>query len=132
MFIFAISDAAQRSKPPVAEPQRKAGRCTQRLCLCFLEQLPPASQGAERPPAALAGARQRADAARALDSRHIPSGNFSFPRTCHRLAAMATECTYQFSCPSCSALLQAVLKQALTSVQCGECFDVFDVQMPSL
>jgi len=41
------------------------------------------------------------------------------------------ECTYQFSCPSCSALLQAVLKQALTSVQCGECFDVFDVQMPS-
>ena len=29
---------------------------------------------------------------------------------------MATECTYQFSCPSCSALLQAVLKQALTSV----------------
>ena len=42
------------------------------------------------------------------------------------------ECTYQFSCPSCSALLQAVLKQALTSVQCGECFDVFDVQMPSL
>ena len=26
---------------------------------------------------------------------------------------------------------QAVLKQALTSVQCGECFDVFDVQMPS-
>ena len=45
---------------------------------------------------------------------------------------MATECTYQFSCPSCSALLQAVLKQALTSVQCGECFDVFDVQMPQL
>ena len=42
-----------------------------------------------------------------------------------------SECTYQFSCPSCSALLQAVLKQALTSVQCGECFDVFDVQMPS-
>lgn len=46
------------------------------------------------------------------------------------LAIMA-ESTYQFSCPSCSALLQAVLKQALTSVQCGECFDVFDVQMPS-
>ena len=41
------------------------------------------------------------------------------------------ESTYQFSCPSCSALLQAVLKQALTSVQCGECFDVFDVQMPA-
>ena len=44
---------------------------------------------------------------------------------------MAAECTFQFSCPSCSALLQAVLKQALTSVQCGECFDVFDVQMPT-
>ena len=29
-------------------------------------------------------------------------------------------------------VLQAVLKQALTSVQCGECFDVFDVQMPNL
>lgn len=42
------------------------------------------------------------------------------------------ESTYQFSCPSCGALLQAVLKQALTSVQCGECFDVFDVQMPNL
>lgn len=41
------------------------------------------------------------------------------------------ESTYQFSCPSCSALLQAVLKQTLTSVQCGECFDVFDVQMPT-
>ena len=40
--------------------------------------------------------------------------------------------TYQFSCPSCGALLQAVLKTSLTSVQCGECFDVFDVQMPSL
>jgi len=44
---------------------------------------------------------------------------------------MADSSTYQFSCPSCSALLQAVLKQALTSVQCGECFDVFDVQMPA-
>ena len=44
---------------------------------------------------------------------------------------MADQCTYQFSCPSCNALLQAVLKQALTSVQCGECFDVFDVQLPT-
>ena len=44
---------------------------------------------------------------------------------------MGDTSTYQFSCPSCSALLQAVLKQALTSVQCGECFDVFDVQMPA-
>lgn len=44
---------------------------------------------------------------------------------------MADQCTYQFSCPSCNALLQASLKQALTSVQCGECFDVFDVQLPT-
>jgi len=40
--------------------------------------------------------------------------------------------TYQFSCPQCSSLLQAMLKQELTSVQCGECLDVFDVQMPAL
>ena len=44
---------------------------------------------------------------------------------------MGDTSTYQFSCPSCSARLQAVLKQAMTSVQCGECFDVFDVQMPA-
>mmetsp|Transcript_30869 Transcript_30869/g.51079 ORF Transcript_30869/g.51079 Transcript_30869/m.51079 type:complete len:442 (-) Transcript_30869:285-1610(-) len=42
------------------------------------------------------------------------------------------QCTYQFSCPSCGSLLQAMLKQELTSVQCGECLDVFDVQLPSL
>ena len=40
--------------------------------------------------------------------------------------------TFQFSCPSCGALLQAVLKDNLTSVQCGECLDVFDVQKPSM
>ena len=40
--------------------------------------------------------------------------------------------TFQFSCPSCGALLQALLKENLTSVQCGECLDVFDVQMPNL
>jgi len=40
--------------------------------------------------------------------------------------------TFQFSCPSCGALLQAVLKDNLTSVQCGECLDVFDVQKPSI
>ena len=44
---------------------------------------------------------------------------------------MTDQSTFQFSCPNCSALLQAVLKQALTSVQCGECLDVFDVQMPA-
>ena len=43
-----------------------------------------------------------------------------------------SESTFQFSCPSCSALLQARLQSALTSVQCGECYDVFDVQMPHL
>lgn len=41
------------------------------------------------------------------------------------------ESTYQFSCPSCGSILQSVLKQELTSVQCGECYDVFDVQMPA-
>lgn len=46
------------------------------------------------------------------------------------MATQLNSSTHQFSCPSCRALLQAVLKQALTSVQCGECFDVFDVQMP--
>ena len=38
---------------------------------------------------------------------------------------------FQFQCPTCGALLQALLRQELTSVQCGECFDVFDVQMPA-
>ena len=42
------------------------------------------------------------------------------------------DATFQFSCPSCGALLQAVLKDSLTSVQCGECLDVFDVQKPSM
>jgi len=37
---------------------------------------------------------------------------------------------YQFGCPTCGALLQAELKTELTSVQCGECHEVFDVQMP--
>ena len=40
--------------------------------------------------------------------------------------------TFQFSCPSCGALLQALLNENLTSVQCGECLDVFEVQMPNL
>ena len=39
--------------------------------------------------------------------------------------------TYQFGCPSCGSLLQAQLKQELTSVQCGECLDIFDVQLPA-
>ncbi len=67
-------------------------------------------------------------AASAALSLHFP------PDPASRPCEMATDgtCTYQFSCPSCSAVLQAVLKQALTSVQCGECYDVFDVQMPSL
>jgi len=38
--------------------------------------------------------------------------------------------TFQFGCPNCGATLQAQLKTELTSVQCGECRDVFDVQMP--
>jgi transcription elongation factor Elf1 len=45
---------------------------------------------------------------------------------------MATpqETSFQFQCPSCSAVLQATLQKELTSVQCGECYDVFDVQHP--
>ena len=38
--------------------------------------------------------------------------------------------SFQFGCPSCGAVLQAGLRQVLTSVQCGECYDVFDVQLP--
>jgi len=40
------------------------------------------------------------------------------------------ETSFQFQCPSCSAVLQATLQKELTSVQCGECYDVFDVQHP--
>mmetsp|Transcript_5116 Transcript_5116/g.10004 ORF Transcript_5116/g.10004 Transcript_5116/m.10004 type:complete len:312 (-) Transcript_5116:216-1151(-) len=40
------------------------------------------------------------------------------------------ETSFQFQCPSCSAVLQATLTKELTSVQCGECYDVFDVQHP--
>ena len=43
---------------------------------------------------------------------------------------MAAETSFQFQCPSCSAVLQATLQKELTSVQCGECYDVFDVQHP--
>ena len=46
--------------------------------------------------------------------------------------ARMEQSTFQFSCPSCNSLLQALLRQDLTSVQCGECFDIFDVQMPTL
>jgi len=45
--------------------------------------------------------------------------------------SLIMEHAFQFSCPSCGALLQAVLKDNLTSVQCGECLDVFDVQKPA-
>ena len=45
-------------------------------------------------------------------------------------AIMAAETSFQFQCPSCSAVLQATLQKELTSVQCGECYDVFDVQHP--
>lgn len=41
-----------------------------------------------------------------------------------------TDSTYQFACPSCEAVLQAELASKITSVQCGECADVFEVQMP--
>lgn len=40
------------------------------------------------------------------------------------------ETSFQFQCPSCNAVLQASLQRELTSVQCGECYDVFDVQHP--
>ena len=43
---------------------------------------------------------------------------------------MADQTSFQFQCPSCGAVLQADLRTSLTSVQCGECYDVFDVQLP--
>ena len=43
------------------------------------------------------------------------------------MAAPASETSFQFQCPSCNAVLQASLQRELTSVQCGECYDVFDV-----
>ncbi len=43
---------------------------------------------------------------------------------------MADQTSFQFQCPSCGAVLQAGLRTSLTSVQCGECYDVFDVQLP--
>eukprot|EP00965_Chrysotila_dentata_P000950 30464-Pleurochrysis_carterae.AAC.1 len=46
-------------------------------------------------------------------------------------APLMENSTYQFACPQCGLVLQALLKTELTSVQCGECMDVFDVQMPS-
>jgi len=48
------------------------------------------------------------------------------------MAAPASETSFQFQCPSCSAVLQATLTKELTSVQCGECYDVFDVQHPGM
>ena len=56
---------------------------------------------------------------------------------CCALSALASETgtmtdqtSFQFQCPSCGAVLQAALGNTLTSVQCGECNDVFDVQLP--
>jgi hypothetical protein len=43
---------------------------------------------------------------------------------------MSDQTSFQFQCPSCGAVLQAALGSTLTSVQCGECNDVFDVQLP--
>ena len=44
--------------------------------------------------------------------------------------AMTDQVSFQFQCPSCGAVLQAALGNTLTSVQCGECSEVFDVQLP--
>ena len=41
------------------------------------------------------------------------------------------ETSFQFQCPSCNAVLQASLQRELTSVQCGECYDVFERQSSS-
>ena len=39
---------------------------------------------------------------------------------------------YAFACPSCGAQSQLQLQLALTTVQCGDCLEVFDVRLPSL
>ena len=62
-------------------------------------------------------------------NRHQLSPQTALPRDFQE-SAMAAETSFQFQCPSCSAVLQATLQKELTSVQCGECYDVFDVQPP--
>ena len=62
-----------------------------------------------------------------LRERHSDKQTSTSP---NNKAIMAAETSFQFQCPSCSAVLQATLQKELTSVQCGECYDVFDVQHP--
>ena len=69
--------------------------------------------------------------------RAVKSARTGSSKPCHCLSAsgleslaMTDQVSFQFQCPSCGAVLQAALGNTLTSVQCGECSEVFDVQLP--